>query len=153
MLGGTGDIQALFDVTTFSTYLASVQIPFVGAGPPPTPAPAPSIFTYLGNGDLVNFPVIPAGAVYYPNSLLAKAAVVGSAAATLAGDDIFVVKVPSTNGIAWVQVSAPSFTCAVAPSSALLTFTFIYNNEGLNYMKFDQTTYGKANCNQNILAP
>ncbi len=149
IFGGTGDIQALFDKTTQSTYLSGPP-PIVTAGPPPTP---PSLFTYLGNGDLVNFPVIPAGTVYYPNTMLAKTAVVGSAAATVAGDDIFVVKVPSTNAIAWVQLNPPSYDCVAAPSSSLNSFVFVYNNEGLNYMKFDQTADGAANCNLNTPLP
>jgi hypothetical protein len=148
--GGTGDIQALYDVTSLSTYLSAPST-YVGAGPPP---PRPSIFTYLGNGDLVNFPVIPAGAVFYPNTLQAKAAVVGSAAATLAGNDIFVVKTLSTNALAWVQLSAPyNDGCIAAPNSSLLSFVFVYQNEGLNYMKFDQTTNGAANCNENNPLP
>jgi hypothetical protein len=143
IFSGTGDLQALYDVTTLSTYLAAPT--FLGAGPPPPAA----TFTYLGNGDLVNFPLVPAGAVYYSNTLLAKAAAVGSAAATLAGGDIFVVTIPSTNAVAWVQVNAPSYDCASPPSSSLLSFVFIYNNEGLNYMKFDETANGRINCNLN----
>lgn len=48
IFGGTGDMQALFDATTQSTYLSGPPSSPT-AGPPPTP---PSIFTYLGNGDL-----------------------------------------------------------------------------------------------------
>jgi hypothetical protein len=140
---GTGDLQALYDVTTLSTYMAAP--PYLGAGPPP---PA-CTFTYLGNGDLVNFPLVPVGAVYYPDTLQAKTAAVGSAAATIAGGDIFVVTIPSTNAVAWMQFNAPSYDCALAPSSSLVSFIFIYNNEGLNYMKFDETTSGRVNCNLN----
>ncbi len=146
---GSADVEALYDATTGSTYLSTPTV--VTAGPPVTP---PSIFTYLGNGDLVNFPVIPTGAVYYPTTLQAKAAVLGTAASTIAGGDIFVVKILSTNALAWVQFSAPNYDCTpyVPPVSSLLSFIFVYQNEGLNYMKFDQTTYGAANCNQNTAA-
>jgi len=139
LTGGAGDIQASFDATTSSTYFSS---PVPGASPVP-------IYTYLGNGDLVNFPSLPAGAVFYPDTLQAKTAVLGSASSVLALNDVFVVKVPSTNGIAWVQISGQSFDCAAPPSSALIRFWFIYNSQGLNYMKFQQTTNGNINCNQN----
>ncbi len=143
IFGGTGDLQALYDVTTLSTYMAAP--PYLGAGPPPPAA----TFTYLGNGDLVNFPLIPAGAVYYPNTLLAKAAAVGSAASTIAGGDIFVVTISSTNARAWMQFNPPSYDCALTTSGSLNSFIFIYNNENLNYMKFDETTSGRVNCNLN----
>ena len=45
-VASVADIQALYDpVTTLSTYLSS---------------PMGATYTYLGNGDLVNFPVVPA---------------------------------------------------------------------------------------------
>ncbi len=144
---GTGDVQALFDQTTLSTYLAGPVSQDVAI------SPAPSIFTYLGNGDLVDFPLIPSNAVYYPNTLQAKTAAVGSAAATLAANDIFAVKVLSTNATAWVQFT-PENNCGITlPGSTQLYFWFVYNNQGLNYMKFDQTTYGATYCNQNNPTP
>jgi hypothetical protein len=125
-------------VNTQSTYFSG---PYPGATPPL------SVFTYLGNGDFVNFPIIPNNAVYYPNTLLAKAAVVGPGPSTIVGDDIFALKIPSSGGIAWVQFSAPEVSGPA--NSSLNSFEFIYNNQGFNYMKFDQTANGLANCNQN----
>ncbi len=133
--GGIGDIQALYDpVTTNSTYLGS---------------DTGSTYAYLGNGDLVNFPVVPSDAVFYPNTVAAKAAVVGSAAASITVNDIFAVKVPSSNALVWLQVWIDNNACGGATNSSLMQFWFVYQNEGLNYMKFDQTANGAANCNQN----
>jgi hypothetical protein len=140
--GTTGDIQALYDAVSNSTYLGVQTITGTSSVVPP------SNYIYLGNGDLVNYPVIPTNAVYYPNTLVAKSAVVGQAAATIAVNDIFAVKVPSTHGMAWVQVWIDNPDCGTTNTS-LMQFWFIYNNEGLNYMKFDQTTYGQSNCNLN----
>jgi hypothetical protein len=142
-LGATGDVEASYDTTTASTYFT---------GPYPVTVSQPSNYTYLGNGDLVNFPVVPSNAVFYPNTLQAKAAVVGQAASTIIGDDIFAVKVPSTGGMAWVQFGAPNISGG-PNNSSFNTFTFVYNKEGLNYMKFDQTSNGLANCNQNTVVP
>jgi hypothetical protein len=133
--GATGDVQALYDpVTTLSTYLGSDT----GA-----------TYVYLGNGDLVNFPFVPANAVFYPDTVAAKAAVVGSAAASIAVNDIFAVKIPSANAMVWLQVWIDNNACGGPPYSSFMQFWFVYNNEGLNYMKFDQTANGTANCNQN----
>jgi hypothetical protein len=135
--GATGDVQALYDpVTTLSTYLGSDT----GA-----------TYVYLGNGDLVNFPVVPANAVFYPDTVAAKTAVVGSAAASIAVNDIFAVKIPSANAMVWLQVWIDNNACGGPPYSSFMQFWFVYNNEGLNYMKFDQTANGAANCNQNTL--
>ncbi|HTC20524.1 MAG TPA: hypothetical protein VK859_06745 [bacterium] len=133
---GTGDIQALFDpVTTNTTYLGSDT----GA-----------TYDYLGNGDLVNFPVVPSNAVFYPDTVAAKTAVVGSAAASITTNDIFAVKVPSTNALVWLQIWIDNVCGSETElNSSLIQFWFVYNNEGSNYMKFDQTANGAANCNQN----
>ncbi len=138
----TPDIQAVFDAATTSTYFTS---------PVPGNSPVP-IYAYLGTGDLVNFPVLPDNTVFYSTTLQAKAAVLGQASAALTPLDVFVVKVPSTNGLAWLQIDTQSFTCAAAPSSALLYFWFVYNNQGLNYMKFQETTDGHLYCNLNTPA-
>jgi hypothetical protein len=146
-LGTTGDMQALFDATSQSTYL-SAQTVVTLPDPPP-----PSIFTYLGNGDLCDFPVLPTNPTYYPNTLQARAAVAGSAAATLQVGDVYVVKVLSTNALAWLQITSDNVTCPATNNSSAINFCFVYQDEGLNYMKFDQTTYGLANCNLNTPAP
>ena len=150
--GGTGDMEAMYDpVTTNSTYLSATNTPYFGAGPPPPPPPLPSIFTYLGNGDLVNFPVVPSNAKFYPDTIAAKAAVVGSAAASITVNDIFAVKVPSTNALVWLQVWIDNNACGGPTNSTFMQFWFVYQDEGLNYMKFDQTANGAANCNQNTI--
>ncbi|HJT23144.1 MAG TPA: hypothetical protein VJ873_01105 [bacterium] len=134
------DIQALYDpVTTNSTYLGG---------------PTGAQFAYLGNGDLVNFPMVPAGTTFYPDTVSAKAAVAGTASAAITVNDIFVVKGPETNQMVWLQVWIDNIfgSCsAPANNSSLMQFWFVYNNEGLNYMKFDETTNGRINCNQNTI--
>ena len=132
----TGDIQALYDpVTTLSTYLGS---------------PIGGTFAYLGNGDLVNFPIVPTGTTFYANTLSAKGALLGAASAAIAINDVFVVKIPSQNAMVWVQPWIDNNTCTGGPGgSTLIQFWFVYNHENLNYMKFDETAYGRANCNQN----
>ena len=137
-VASVADIQALYDpVTTLSTYLSS---------------PMGATYTYLGNGDLVNFPVVPAGASFYPDTIAAKTAVVGSAAASIATNDIFVVKGPETNQMVWLQVWINNNVCTAGPGgSSLMQFWYVYNNENLNYMKFDETTNGHINCNQNTV--
>jgi hypothetical protein len=136
----TGDIQALYDpVTTQSTYLGSST----GAS-----------YAYLGNGDLVNFPIVPANATFYPNTLAAKGAVLGAASAAITIYDVFVIKGPEPNQMVWFQPWVDNNECTAGPGgSSLMQFWFIYNNEGLNYMKFDQTAEGLAYCNQNVPTP
>lgn len=132
----TGDILASFDAATNSTYLGS---PSGGAS-----------FAYLGNGDLVNFPQVPSGAAFYPDTISAKTAVAGAASAAITVNDIFVVKIPSQNAMVWLQVWINNNVCTAGPGgSSLMQFWFVYNKENLDYMKFDQTTYGLFNCNQN----
>lgn len=138
---GTGDIQALYDpVTTNSTYLGS---------------PTGASFAYLGNGDLINFPVLPSNATFYPNSIAAKGGS-GASAVTLNNNDIFAVKVPANNAMVWLDVQAVS---PIAPcttpgvNSSVLQFDYVYNNENLNYMKFDQTANGQANCSVPTYTP
>lgn len=136
-VASVADIQALYDpVTTLSTYFGSLT----GAS-----------FAYLGNGDLVNFPVVPGGATFYPNTVAAKAAVVGSAAASITANDIFVVKGPEPNQMVWFQIWIDNPNCSLSPNSSLIQFWYVYNNEGLNYMKFDETANGHLNCNQNTV--
>jgi len=132
----TSDIQGLFDVTTQSTYLGSAS---------------GSTYAYLGNGDLVNYPSVPSGTTFYPDSLQAKGAVLGAASAAITINDVFVIKIPSQNAMVWFQPWIDSNDCSVGPGSSLMQFWFVYNNQNLNYMKFDETTYGRANCNQNPL--
>ncbi len=136
-----GDIQASYDAKTLSTYFTG---PVTGLGP----NPPVSIYAYLGNGDFVNFPSFPADTVFYADTIQAKSAVTGMPGSILAGNDIFAVKVPSTNGMAWIQFNAPNVQNGTG--TALESFRFIYNSPGLNYMKFQETTYGHANCNQNV---
>lgn len=142
----TGDIQAQWDSTSNSTVLGSLS--------------NANIYAYVGNGDLVNYPMIPSNATFYATTALAKAAVVGAASAAIVQNDIFAVKVPSTNGMAWVQIwltnqmNSSQGNCVATTASSLMQFWFIYNKEGVNYMKFDETTYGHTNCNQNTyIAP
>ena len=135
--GGAGDIQAAFDLITQSTYFT---------GPFPVGNSPVSIYQYLGNGDLVDFPSFPPGSPFYADTVQAKSAATGQAGATIIGNDIFVVKVPSTNGVAWVQFQAPTIGSPATNNSALESFRFIYNSQGINYMKFQQTTDGLANC-------
>lgn len=128
------DIQGLFDSLTNSTYLGS---------------PAGATYAYLGNGDLVNYAFVPNGTTFYPDTLQAKGAVLGAASAAMTVNDIFVIKGPETNQMVWFQPWTYGPDCTTG--SALMQFWFVYNNEGLNYMKFDQTANGLANCNQNTL--
>lgn len=134
ILGTTGDIQALYDLTTASTYLAS----FSG-----------STFAYLGNGDLVNYPVVPNNTAFYPDTLSAKTAVAGSASSPVSVGDIFVIKIPSQNAMVWFQVTSDLLNGCTSTNDSSIYFCFVYNSQGLNYMKFDQTAYGLVYCNQN----
>ncbi len=136
-LGTTGDIQALYDpVTTLSTYLSGST---TGA-----------TYAYLGNGDLVNYAFVPSGTAFYPDTLQAKGAVLGAASAGITVNDVFVIKGPESNQMVWFQPWINNNVCGVG-GSTLMQFWFVYNNEGLDYMKFDETTNGHINCNQNTV--
>ncbi len=141
--GSTGDVEASYDTTTASTYFTAPSPPAAFYIPPP------NNYAYLGNGDFVNFPVISDKASFFASTLQAKAAVLGSAGSTVVGGDIFAVKVPSTGGMAWVQFGAPNVGFPLTNGSSFNTFQYIYNKTGLPYMKFDETTNGRANCNLN----
>jgi hypothetical protein len=146
---GLGDILAAYNSPVTSEYLTA-----------PLSSNPPVKFAYLGTGDLVNFATVPEDAVYYDTTLEAKAAVVGSAPSTMASYDVYVVKGVVTPGgsvgKAWLQVETYSPSYCVGGSSGAggyVGFWFIYNKEGYNYMKFDETTYGHANCNENVSPP
>ena len=145
--GGTGDIHIAYDSVSGSEYFTD------GAA-----SGTPVQFAYLGNGDLVNFATIPDNATYYATTLQAKAAVVGSAPSTMAAGDVYVVKGVVTpngnNGKVWFQVDpySPFYCTGGSSSGGGASFWFIYNGEGVNYMKFDETTYGHNNCNQNVVS-
>ena len=154
---GTGDIQAAYDSVTGSEYLTSGNsvVPSIVSK---TSVETPVMFVYLGNGDLVNFPSVPENAVYYPTTQEARAAVAGPGNGAMAGGDIYVVKgvmtAAGTNGgKVWIQVgsSYPYYCTGGSSSGGSLGFWFIYNGEDFNYMKFDETTYGHNNCNQNVV--
>lgn len=154
---GTGDIQAAYDSVSGSEYLT--------AGNPLVPSIAGKValgssvkFAYLGNGDLVNFPTVSDSAVFYSSTQEARAAVAGAGNGGMAAGDIYVVKGVTTpsgnNGMVWLQVdpNSPFYCTGGSSSGGGLNFWFIYNSENLNYMKFDETTYGHNNCNQNVNA-
>jgi|GEM_PF-2732654 len=154
---GSGDIQAAYDSVSGSEYLT--------AGNNSVPSIAGKVvlgsavrFAYLGNGDLVNFPTVSESAVFYSTTQEARAAVAGAGNGGMAAGDIYVVKGVTTpggnNGMVWLQVdpNSPYYCTGGSSSGGGLSFWFIYNNENLNYMKFDETTYGHNNCNQNVNA-
>ncbi len=145
--GSLGDIQTAYDSPSGSEYLIA-----------PATSSSPVSFAYLGNGDLVNFATVPDDAAYYGTTLEAKAAVVGSAASMMAPGDVYVVRgvvTPNGNsGKVWLQLDSNSpYICTGGSSNGgFISFWFIYNAEGFNFMKFDETTYGHSACNQNVIS-
>jgi hypothetical protein len=127
-IGGPGDIQVVLGTGTFPSMLLQ-------------PFTSPSTqFAYLGNGLWADFAAIPSGTVFYSDSLTAKRAVLGPAA-IMAVDDVYAVKLSSTN-TAFIQVSQADNT-GLNP----LVFYFRINRHGYPYLKFDVTAYGNTNCN------
>lgn len=126
--GGTGgDIQVLYDVTTPTEYLAAAS-------------GSKAKFAYLGTGDFVDFTDIPSGAKYFADTQKAKAAA-GLASSAMASNDVYVVELSSTSHV-WIQVNYVNY-CG---SGGYLAIRFRVNTQGYPYMKFQQTTFGLANC-------
>jgi hypothetical protein len=89
----------------------------------------------------VDYTSIPAGTKFYADSLAAKQAAEG-AGSTMENYDVYAVKL-SSGAIAWFQV----FYTSVDPTYRYVEIIFRVNNQGLSYMKFDQTSCGLSNCN------
>lgn len=124
-----GDIQCVLDTTTIPSL--SFQ---------PTAGPSPR-FTYLGNGDWVDYTLVHSDAVFHNNTLAAKRAVAGALSVMEAGD-VYVMKLSPTT-LAWFQVFQVT---NLAPATSVDIF-FRVNRHPVPYLKFDVTSYGDANCN------
>lgn len=141
--GDTGDIKAAYDAVSGSEYFT-------------TPGGTSLSFAYLGTGDWVNYTSIPNGLTYYPDTVQAKAAVVGtnflipSVKGRAMGPystglnyyDVYLVQLSPTYHV-WLQVLGGPYGCG---SGAYTYFGFRVNKHGDSYMKYDSTTYGAANC-------
>jgi hypothetical protein len=124
---GGGDIECLEDAGSQSDYFAAAN-------------GSTATFAYLGTGDWVDYTGIPAGTKFYADSLAAKQAVKG-AGSIMEDYDVYAVKL-SSGAVAWVQV----FYTAADPLYRYVEIIFRVNNQGLSYMKFDQTSCGLSNC-------
>ena len=155
-LADLGSTAGFFDLFTFDTHLSApstlsagtedVQCFFNNSTNPslylrPALVSAVPTFAYLGNGDWVDYTLIPLDTVFHSDTLVAKKAVAGLTAVMEAGD-VYVQKLSPTT-TAWIQVSQVVNT----PPATSVDLYFRLNRHGYPYLKFDVTSYGDANCN------
>jgi hypothetical protein len=123
--GGVGDIQAFFDATNGTGYLA--------AAPGGT-----AKFAYLGNGDWVNFTEIPSGTTYYTDTEAAKNA--AGAGIAMSTNDVYLVELAPSYHV-WVYINY-LYSC----TGVEVSLTYRVNSQGFDYMEYDTTTYDRNYC-------
>ncbi len=97
-----------------------------------------SVIAYLGNGNLVNFPQVPSNASFYASAFEAK----GNT--DLASGDVYGIKIPARNSVAWVLVTA-AYT---EYSNGYVDFVYRESAAGSDIYSFHMTSFGEANCNE-----
>ncbi|HVZ81286.1 MAG TPA: hypothetical protein VHE12_10910 [bacterium] len=124
----TGDIQIVYDQNNGTETMTS-------------PSGASHGFAYLGTGDWLNYTQIPSGTVYYADSEAAKTAILGAGNGGMAYGDVYAIQISPTSHV-WLQITG-DYNCG---SGDEVYFGFRVNTQGYSYMKYEATSYGKANC-------